>query len=66
LCGQTTGATLVATLLAFGLGGGRVPAFVAAGLAVIAGLCSIARLNPAIRLPDGRETATVQPAPTLN
>jgi len=43
-----------------------VPAFVAAGLAVIAGLCSIARLNPAIRLPDGRETATVQPAPTLN
>ena len=66
LCGQTTGATLVAALLAFGLGGGRVPAFVAAGLAVIAGLCSIARLNPAIRLPDGRETATVQPAPTLN
>lgn len=66
LCGQTTGATLVAAMLAFGIGGGAVPAYVAAGLAVVAGLCSVARLNPAIRLPGKGETATVQPAATLN
>ncbi|MGI4880321.1 MAG: MFS transporter [Janthinobacterium lividum] len=65
LCGQTTGATLVAALLAMGIGGGAVPALVAAGLAMIAGLCSVARLNPAIRLPSAVETQTVQPAPRL-
>jgi DHA2 family multidrug resistance protein-like MFS transporter len=46
LTGQTLGATLVATLLAMNLGSGRTPAFVCAGLALIAGLCSIARLTP--------------------
>jgi DHA2 family multidrug resistance protein-like MFS transporter len=51
LVGQTTGATLVAMLLALGVGAGRVPALVAVGLAVIAGLCSIARLRPSIRNP---------------
>jgi DHA2 family multidrug resistance protein-like MFS transporter len=55
LTGQTLGATLAATLLALGLGRGPVPAFVAAGLVFIAGLCSVARLNPALRLPPKDE-----------
>nr|WP_221240546.1 MFS transporter [Sphingobium boeckii] len=55
LLGQTLGATLVATLLALGLGDGRAPAFIGAGLALIAGMCSIARLNPAIRIPSKDE-----------
>lgn len=55
LLGQTLGATLVATLLALGLGDGRMPAMIAAGLALIAGLCSIARLNPALRNPAREE-----------
>ena len=62
LCGQTTGATLVAALLAFGLGSGQTPALVAAGLAVIAGLCSLARLNPAVRLPAKAEIGAL-PSP---
>jgi DHA2 family multidrug resistance protein-like MFS transporter len=45
LTGQTLGATLVATLLAMNMGG-RTPALICAGLALIAGLCSIARLTP--------------------
>lgn len=45
LTGQTLGATLMAALLAFGLGSGRTPALIAAGLALIAGLCSVARLH---------------------
>ena len=57
LVGQTTGATLVAALLALGIGGGRTPALVAVGLALIAGLCSVARLNPALRKPDAREVS---------
>ena len=56
LTGQTTGATLVAALLALGVGTGRVPPMVAAGLALIAGLCSIARLRPSIRNPTMEET----------
>jgi len=56
LVGQTTGATAVAALLALGIGGGEVPALVAAGLAVVAGLCSVGRLRPAIRNP-ARATA---------
>jgi DHA2 family multidrug resistance protein-like MFS transporter len=55
LVGQTTGATAVAALLAFGVGDGRVPPLVSAGLAVIAGLCSVARLRPSIRNPDTAE-----------
>jgi MFS transporter, DHA2 family, multidrug resistance protein len=46
LTGQTLGATLLAALLAFGVGDDRVPAFVAAGLALLAGVCSVARLRP--------------------
>lgn len=49
LIGQTTGATTVAALLALGLGTGRTPPLVAACLAAIAGICSVARLRPSIR-----------------
>lgn len=62
LAGQTTGATLVAALLAMGVGGGAVPPLVAAGLALVAGLCSLARLRPSIRNPKAQEEAEVQPA----
>jgi DHA2 family multidrug resistance protein-like MFS transporter len=48
LTGQTLGATVVAALLAANLGSGRTPAMVAAGLALIAGLCSLARLTPTL------------------
>ena len=61
LAGQTTGATLVAALLAFGIGAGRVPPLVSAGLAVVAGLCSIARLRPSIRNPAAIETQDAVP-----
>jgi DHA2 family multidrug resistance protein-like MFS transporter len=47
LTGQTLGATLLAALLSAGVGSDRVPALVAASLAALAGLCSIARLRPA-------------------
>ncbi len=52
LTGQTLGATLVATLLAVGVGTTATPPLVAAGLAVVAGLCSVARLRPALRKPN--------------
>lgn len=55
LTGQTIGATVAAALLAAGIGSGPTPALVAAGLATFALLCSIARLNPAIRRPDSNE-----------
>ena len=60
LAGQTTGATVVAALLAFGVGEGRMPPMVAAGLAAVAGLCSIARLRPSIRNPRPEEAEYVQ------
>ena len=62
MTGQTLGATLAAALLALGLGAGSVPPLIAAGLAVIAGLCSLARLNPALRNPVQTEIDAVQPA----
>ncbi len=62
MVGQTVGATLVAALLALGIGSGSVPPLVAAGLALVAGACSLARLNPAIRNPRREETEQVQPA----
>jgi DHA2 family multidrug resistance protein-like MFS transporter len=61
LAGQTTGATLVAALLALGIGQGPTPALIAAGLALVAGLCSIARLRPSIRNPRPEEAENVQP-----
>ncbi|MFC3580289.1 MFS transporter [Sphingomonas hylomeconis] len=62
LVGQTTGATLVAALLALGIGSGIVPPLVAAGLAFVAGLCSLARLRPSIRNPKADEADDMQPA----
>ncbi|GAA0325051.1 MFS transporter [Sphingomonas oligophenolica] len=62
LLGQTTGATLVAALLAVGIGTGMAPPLVAAGLAFVAGACSLARLRPSIRNPQREETQDVQPA----
>ena len=61
LLGQTTGATVVALLLALGIGAGSIPPLVAAGLALVAGLCSIARLRPSIRKPDLTETRSEIP-----
>ncbi len=52
LTGQTTGATLAAALLAAGVGAGEVPPYVSAGLALVAGICSVARLRPSIRNPS--------------
>jgi DHA2 family multidrug resistance protein-like MFS transporter len=49
--GQTLGATGVAALLAFGLGEGSAPPLIATCLTVIAGGCSLARLNPVLRRP---------------
>ncbi|MDB5693679.1 MAG: transporter [Alphaproteobacteria bacterium] len=65
LTGQTLGATVVAFLLALGDGGGPIPALVSSGLALVAGLCSIARLNPALRQPEREEVDRLQPAPQL-
>ncbi|MEH3104555.1 MAG: MFS transporter [Sphingomonas phyllosphaerae] len=62
LVGQTTGATLVAGLLALGVGAGATAPLVAAGLAVVAGMCSLARLRPSIRDPERGEVEEVQPA----
>ncbi|AXJ96667.1 MULTISPECIES: MFS transporter [unclassified Sphingomonas] len=62
LVGQTTGATLVAALLALGIGAGRTPPLVAAGLALVAGLCSLTRLRPSIRNPQSAEAEDGQPA----
>jgi DHA2 family multidrug resistance protein-like MFS transporter len=45
LAGQTLGASIVATLLALGLGEGPVPALIACLLGVIAGMLSIARIG---------------------
>lgn len=55
LTGQTTGATLVALLLAMEVGSGRVPPLVSVGLAFVAGVCSLARLRPSIRNPGAIE-----------
>ena len=60
LSGQTTGATVVALLLALGAGSGRVPPLVAAALAVVAALCSLARLRPSIRNPSRTESEDAQ------
>ncbi|VXD02712.1 MFS transporter [Sphingomonas sp. 8AM] len=65
LVGQTTGATVVAALLALEVGAGPVPPMVAAALAVVAGVCSLARLRPSIRDPERGEVEEVQPAAAL-
>jgi MFS transporter, DHA2 family, multidrug resistance protein len=50
LTGQAAGSTLLALLLSLGLGGGPKPALTAAGLALVAGVCSVARLRPSVRV----------------
>jgi DHA2 family multidrug resistance protein-like MFS transporter len=62
MVGQTSGATLAATLLALGLGTGITPPLVSATLALIAGICSVARLRPSLRNPAQEETERAQPA----
>ncbi len=59
LTGQTLGATLVASMLSLGLEATAVPCLIGAGLLVLAGACSAARLRPEIRNPGGDETAGV-------
>jgi MFS transporter, DHA2 family, multidrug resistance protein len=49
LTGQTLGATLLAALFSLGVGSNRVPALVAAGLALLAGVCSVGRLSPTLK-----------------
>ncbi len=63
LCGQTTGATVVALLLALGIGASQIPPLVSVGLAVVAGLCSLSRLRPSIRNPQ--RTEVQDEVPTL-
>ncbi|WP_420140631.1 MFS transporter, partial [Sphingomonas sp.] len=55
LMGQTVGATLVAALLAIGLGTTRGPALIAACLTLVAAGLSLARLRPSIREPQPGE-----------
>lgn len=45
LVGQALGGTLLAGLLALGHGSDSTPAIIAAALALLAGICSVARLN---------------------
>ncbi len=52
LVGQTLGATVAATLLAYGLGSGKAPAFVAAGFAVIAASVRWPASTPACASPS--------------
>ena len=61
LTGQTLGATAVAALLAVGLGTSPAPGLIAAGLAIVAGLCSVARLRPAFHNPGSTEARAAQP-----
>jgi MFS transporter, DHA2 family, multidrug resistance protein len=56
LTGQTLGATLLAALLSLGVGSGPVPALLAAGLAFLAGVCSLARLRPMLSAAAAGET----------
>ena len=50
LTGQTLGATVLAALLAVGVGSGPGPALLGAGLALLAGICSVARLRASVRI----------------
>lgn len=61
LVGQTSGATAVASLLAMGFGTTAWPFGIAACLTIVAGLCSAARLRPALRNPPAAEAAAAQP-----
>ncbi len=60
MTGQTGGATFVATLFMLGVGATRVPPIAAAVLAVIAGVCSVIRLRPSVRIPEPGEANRAQ------
>ncbi|NIJ06586.1 DHA2 family multidrug resistance protein-like MFS transporter [Sphingomonas vulcanisoli] len=62
LTGQTAGATLVAALLALGIGASPTPALIAAGLTAVAGVLSIARLRPSVRVPMRGEAQAAEVA----
>lgn len=62
MLGQTSGATLASALLAAGVGAALVPPLIAAGLALVAGLCSVARLRPSLREPQGEGDAHIPSA----
>jgi DHA2 family multidrug resistance protein-like MFS transporter len=51
MTGQTLGATTVSAMLAAGVGLGSVPSFIAAALAVLAGLCCLVQMEPPARRP---------------
>ncbi len=61
MVGQTSGATLAAMLLAIAAAGPAAP-LVSAGLVLVAGACSLARLRPSIRNPRDEETEDAMPA----
>ena len=61
LVGQTMGATGVATMLALGFGSTFEPALIAAGLTIVAGMLSLARLRPSLRNPSAHEVSAAQP-----
>ena len=61
MLGQTSGATMAAALLAMGVGASLTPPLIAAGLAFVAGGCSLARLRPSIREPHA-EADHIPPA----
>ncbi len=61
MVGQTTGATLVAALLATGIGGGYIPPLVAAGLAPGRGAVQHRAAQP--RDPQARPAETEQAMP---
>ncbi len=65
LTGQTLGATLIAFLLSIHEGARMTAPLVSAGLALVAGICSVARLNPALRRPHAGEERELQPASQL-
>jgi DHA2 family multidrug resistance protein-like MFS transporter len=52
-------------LLALNLGAGSTPALVAAGLALITGLCSAARLRPSLRNPHPDDLGDMPPVAQL-
>ncbi len=56
---EASGAQAIWIQHEYGIYGG--PALIAAGLALVAGLCSLARLRPSIRNPQGLEADDVQP-----
>jgi DHA2 family multidrug resistance protein-like MFS transporter len=62
LLGQTLGATVTAIILARAGGDGPLPALISAGLAGVALLCCLTRMNPALRRHDPKDIEEAQMA----